>query len=317
MSPVSRARRFPGAHYQRYFGANDGDCPGENADHRTPTSTSEGQLMALVSFDDAIALHPLGDGRYTACPPRSWAVASGRTAGGLMAAQLLAGATAVVDDPERPPLSFTAHLLRAPAEGEFEVHAEVLRTGRSIINATAQVTQDGKLIATALASFATSRPSPEFDELPMPEVEPPTPGRVSEAFIPDFVYPYGDNIVLQERTGQPALSGSAGPMERIGWAGFARPRPVDAPGLVMVGDIGMMPWWMRLDELYVSATLDHTVHFRADLRAVEADLVLVRSRTGLVREGYLDWDMDVWAPDGTLLCQSRQLLAVLGPVEEK
>lgn len=274
--------------------------------------------MALVSFDDAIALRPLGHGRYTASPPRSWAVASGRTAGGLMAAQLLAGAIAVVDDADRPPLSFTAHLLRAPAEGEFEVQAEVLRAGRSIINVAARAVQNDKLIATALGSFATSRPSPELDELPMPDVAPPTPGGVSEAFIPEFVYPYGDNIVLQERTGQPALSGSAGPMERIGWAGFALPRPVDGPGLVLVGDIGMMPWWMRLDELYESATLDHTVHFRADLRNVAADdLVLVRSRTGLVRGGYLDWDMDIWAPDGTLLCHSRQLLAVLGPIEEK
>ena len=42
-----------------------------------------------------------------------------------------------------------------------------------------------------------------------------------------------------------------------------------------------------------------------------ADFVLIRSRTSLVRGGYLDWDADVWAPDGTLLCQSRQMLAVL------
>ena len=38
---------------------------------------------------------------------------------------------------------------------------------------------------------------------------------------------------------------------------------------------------------------------------------LIRSRTGLVRGGYLDWDVDAWAPDGTLLYQSRQMLAVL------
>jgi len=40
-------------------------------------------------------------------------------------------------------------------------------------------------------------------------------------------------------------------------------------------------------------------------------MVLMRSRTGLVREGYLDWDVDIWSQDGTLLCQSRQRLAVL------
>ena len=50
----------------------------------------------------------------------------------------------------------------------------------------------------------------------------------------------------------------------------------------------------------------------AGIDAVDADgFVLIRSRTGLVRGGYLDWDVDAWAPDGTLLCQSRQMLAVL------
>jgi len=73
-----------------------------------------------------------------------------------------------------------------------------------------------------------------------------------------------------------------------------------------------MGWWVRLDRMHTTATLDHTTHFRADLRAVDAtDLVLLSSRTRLVRGGYLDWDVVIWAPDGTLLCQSRQLLAVL------
>ena len=40
-------------------------------------------------------------------------------------------------------------------------------------------------------------------------------------------------------------------------------------------------------------------------------LVRIRPRTGLVRGGYRDWDIDAWAPDGALLCQSRQMLVVL------
>ena len=94
--------------------------------------------------------------------------------------------------------------------------------------------------------------------------------------------------------------------------GFAHPRPIDAAGLLMISDLGMMAWWVRLDREHSTATLDHTTHFRADLRSVDAgDLLLMSSRTGLVRNGYLDWDMVLWAPDGTPLCQSRQLLAVL------
>ena len=74
----------------------------------------------------------------------------------------------------------------------------------------------------------------------------------------------------------------------------------------------MMAWWVRLERMRLTATLDHTTHFRTDLGTVDADdFVLIRSHTGLVRGGYLDWDVDAWAPDGTLLCQSRQMLAVL------
>lgn len=269
-------------------------------------------MAALVSFDDAIALTPIGPSRFGARTPPSW-MASGRAPGGLVEAQLLAAIEACVDDPERRPLSFTAHLLRAPADGPYEIQVEVLREGRTTTNLSGVITQAGKVIATSLAIFAVGRPGPDFDELPMPAVAPPTPGRELDSYIPPFAHPYGDNIVAQDRGGPAPFSAPDGPMERIGWVGFAVPRPVDAPGLVMIGDVGMMAWWVRLDHMHTTATLDHTTHFRADLRHVDVtDMVLISSRTGLVRAGYLDWDVVVWAPDGTVLCQSRQVLAILG-----
>lgn len=266
--------------------------------------------MAAVTFDDAIALTSVGEGRYGVTVPTSW-TASGRAAGGLVEAQLFAGLAELMSDSGKQPLSFTAHLLRAPEAGEAEVQAEVLRNGRTLANLEVRMTQNNKLIATALASFATSRPGPDLDEQPMPQVDPPT-DRAMNSYVPEFAYPYGDNIVIQDRLGPAPFSAADGPMERVGWVGFAHPRRVDAASLVMLGDIGMMGWWVRLDRMHTTATLDHTTHFRADLDATDADdLVLMWSRTRLVRGGYLDWDAAIWAPDGTLLCQSRQLLAVL------
>lgn len=264
-----------------------------------------------VSFDQAIALTPDGAGQHRGSVVPSWS-ASGRAPGGLVEAQLLAAMTATVDDTSRGALSFTAHLLRAPTEGDFEVHSEVLRAGRTMSSLSGRMMQDGKLIATALASFAVDRPSPDFDEQPMPVIEPPDHDRKSDSYIPEFAFPYGDNVVVQDRLGPKPFSAPDGPMERVGWVGFVEARPVDAPGLVMMGDIGMMGWWVRLDREHTTATLDHTTHFRADLASVDADLVVMWSRTRLVRRGYLDWDSVIWAPDGTVLCQSRQLLAVLG-----
>mgnify|MGYP001822931815 CR=1 FL=1 len=267
---------------------------------------------AAASFDDAIAVDRLGDGHYRAAVPAGW-TASGRAAGGLVEAQLVAGVTDLMQESHKNPLSFTAHLLRSPEAGAVDVTVEMLRDGRTLSTLAVRMVQDDKLIATALASFATERPSPDLDEMPMPPVDPPTADRATDSHIPEFAYPFGHNIVIQDRLGPRAFSAPEGPMERVGWAGFAVPRPVDAAALVMIGDIGMMGWWVRLEREYTTATLDHTTHFRADLGQVDADdMVLMRSRTGLVRGGYLDWDVDLWAPDGTLLCQSRQLLAILG-----
>jgi acyl-CoA thioesterase len=267
--------------------------------------------QSLATFDEAIAAAPLGNGLFEVTVPGNW-TASGRAAGGLVEAQLFAGMAEMMGESDKRPLSFTAHLLRAPEEGAANVQVEVLREGRSIANLAVNMTQNTKLIATALASFATARPGPELDEQPMPDVDPPNPDRTSDSYIPEFAYPYGHNVVIQDRLGPTPFSAPDGPMERVGWVGFAKPRPVDAAGLLMIGDIGMMGWWVRLDKMHITATLDHTTHFRADVGTVNAhDLVLMRSRTRLVRGGYLDWDADIWAPDGTLLCQSRQLLAVL------
>tara|TARA_B100001146_G_scaffold224690_1_gene243605 strand:+ start:3549 stop:4355 length:807 start_codon:yes stop_codon:yes gene_type:complete len=267
--------------------------------------------MAAASFDEVIAHTPLGDGRFRTSTPPEW-LATSRSPGGLVGAQLFTGLQALVPDQDFRPRSFTIHLLRAPEDGHYEVHAEVLRVGRTLVSLSGRVIQGEKLIATGLGSFGTDRPGPEFDEMPMPAVEPPSADNETEAYVPDFALPFSKNIVLQDRLGPAPFTAPDGPMERVGWAGFVQPRPVDAAGLVLISDIGMMGWWVRLDRMHTTATLDHTMHFRADLDGnVPSGMVLMRSRTGLVRGGYLDWDVDIWSQDGTLLCQSRQLLAVL------
>lgn len=270
-----------------------------------------GKVMG-PTFDDAIALRRLGDGHFEASTPPSW-TASGRAPGGLLEAQLLAAIDSIVEDDGLRPLSFTAHLLRAPAEGDYEIHVEVLRAGRTVWSLAARILQGGKLIATALSSYAAERTGPDFDERPMPNVEPPSRAQGAQGYRPEFAFPFAENLVVQERLGPEVFSAPDGPMDRIGWIGLTTPRPIDAPALLLLTDTGLMAWWVRLERMHLTATLDHTTHFRADLSTVDSDgFVLLHSRTGLVRDGYLDWDIDVWAPGGTLLCQSRQMLVVLG-----
>ena len=215
---------------------------------------------------------------------------------------MFAGIDATVDGEGVRPLSFTAHLLRAPTTQPYEIHVDVLRAGRTVWTLSARIVQDDRLIATALSSYAAERPGPDFDERPMPEVRPPSMARDTQGYRPEFAFPFADNIVVQERLGPSVFSAPDGPMDRVGWIGFVTPRPIDGAALLRLCDTGMMAWWLRLERMHLTATLDHTTHFRTDLDTVDADgFVLIRSRTGLVRGGYLDWDADVWAPDGALL----------------
>ncbi len=46
-------------------------------------------------------------------------------------------------------------------------------------------------------------------------------------------------------------------------------------------------------------------------RADPDELCLARFRTGLVHEGFFEEDGVIWAADGTVLIQSRQLAIVL------
>ena len=53
------------------------------------------------------------------------------------------------------------------------------------------------------------------------------------------------------------------------------------------------------------------MHFRSPLPIDDA-LLLGRFRTRQVRDGFFEEDGELWAPDGTLVAQSRQLGLLLG-----
>jgi hypothetical protein len=101
-------------------------------------------------------------------------------------------------------------------------------------------------------------------------------------------------------------------MRNAGWIGFTDPRPFDAAGLLVLCDAGMMPWWARLDGDAMTATVDYTMHFRADFPLDYPDgLAVIENTTRYVHAGLLDWDAVVWGPDGTVMCLARQQLVTL------
>jgi acyl-CoA thioesterase len=258
-----------------------------------------------LGFDDDTALRPAGDGAWEGRIEDGWTTPRGPL-GGYVMAIILRGIMLAVDEAGRQPRSFTVHFLRAPQPGPVTVGASVERAGRSLTTVAARLEQDGKLMALALAACSTPWPGPLLADAPIPDVA-PADGREPHARdLPGAKRPpFTDLVTMQSRFGEPPFSG-ADRGEVGGWLGLFEERPVDALTVSLLADAWYPAPWPRLKALAPAPTIDLTVHFRCQLPLGDS-LLLGRFRNRLVRDGFFEEDGELWAPDGTLVAQSRQL----------
>ena len=263
-----------------------------------------------ASLDDDIALEPVADGAWRGAIAPGWETPRGPL-GGYVMAILMRGLELAVADPERAVRSVSVHFLRPPTDGPVSVSARVERAGRSLSTVSGRLEQEGDLIAIAIGAYSKSWESPRLSEVAMPEVEPP-PADARDAPVGplDETPPFMDRIVFVSRFGDPPFSGSTRG-EVGGWIGLRERRPLDAPAIALLADAWFPAPWPRLSELAPAPTIDLSVHFRAPL-PLDDSLLLGRFTNRLVRDGFFDEDGELWAPDGTLVAQSRQLGLLLG-----
>lgn len=247
--------------------------------------------------------------------------------GGYIAAMLMRALIETVADPLRAPRSLTIHYARAPRPGPVSIVTSIERAGRSLSTLSARMEQDGKLITLALAAFSVPWSAQQILELPMPDVAPADP--VRQAGVPLFAGapPFTRHIVVQRRTGAVPFTGSDAPMEIGAWLGLAEPRTIDPISLAFFSDALFSPPFIRLSDPATTPTIDLTVHFRTPLAPADAhdtardgdvsrglpldELCFARFRSGLVQDGFFEEDGVIWAADGTVLAQSRQLGIVM------
>jgi acyl-CoA thioesterase len=264
-----------------------------------------------VAFDDDTRLEPLEDGAYAGDVKDTWWVAAGPL-GGYVAAIVLRGMTLAVDDPARPVRALTVHFLRAPEPGPVRLEPRVERTGRSLTTVSARLTQGDRLAALAVAAFSAPRAGPELDEVAMPGVAPPHSRDEPPPDPPGFQRPrFTHHLSMQARFGAPPFSG-ADRAEVGGWIALQERRPVDALTVVTLIDAWFPAPFPRLDGPAFAPTIDLTVHFRAPLPLPDG-LLLGRFTSSLTRDAFFEEDGSLWAPDGTLVAQSRQLALLLTP----
>jgi len=263
-------------------------------------------------FDDDTALTPASDGSVTATVSGDWTAGRGPH-GGYIAAIILRALMDTVADPARQPRSLTVHYARAPEPGPVTLHTVLHRAGRSVSTLSARLTQANRVVAVALATFSVAWSGPEIDDSTLPEVSPPDSDRVSPEVLRRNAPPFARHLVMQPRLGAAPFSGSHEAMEIGGWIGLAEPRTVDALSLALYSDAWFSPPYVRLERFVASPTLDLTVHFRAPLpRSDPQELCLARFTSTVVRDGFFEEDGVIWAPDGTVLAQSRQLALLIG-----
>jgi acyl-CoA thioesterase len=259
-----------------------------------------------VAFDDDIALEPSSDGTFTGTISDQWTAPRGPH-GGYVTAMLLHAMEVAVGDPARQPRSLSVHFLRPPELGPVSARPVVERAGRALTTATARLEQDGKPVALGVGAFSPAWQAPDLGDRPLPAGVAP-PGETAEPF--PGAPPFAQRLALQPRFGDAPFSGSA-KREVGGWIDLREPRPLDGPALCVLADGWYPVIWTRLTEFMPAPTIDLTIHFRAPLPV--AGPLLARFRTNLARDGFFEEDGELWATDGTLVAQSRQLGLLLSP----
>jgi acyl-CoA thioesterase len=263
-----------------------------------------------LSFDEDIALRRVGDGVYEGDIQGKWWTPRGPLGGYVMALMLNAFGLAVGDD-ARMARSATMHFLRPPTTGAATIRTTIERAGRTLTSVSGRLEQEGKLMGIAIGAYSTPWESPLLVDAPMPQVDAPDGRESTRRGGPGGTPPpFIDRMVFQRRFGAELFS-QADHAEVGGWLGLREERALDAPAIAVLADAWFPAPWPRLKALAPAPTIDLTVHFRASL-PIEDTLLLGQFTTRVIRDGFFDEDGDLWAPDGTLVAESRQLGLLIG-----
>jgi acyl-CoA thioesterase len=261
----------------------------------------------VTAFARATAVAPAGAGAYAATFDPEWNAPGGAN-GGYVAAIVLRAMLAELADAERAPRTLTLHYVRAPHAGPAEVRVTVERSGRNLSTLSARVVQGERLAVLALAAFAPDYPSALDYAEPPPGA--PDPDAIAPLPHRDGAPPIGQWFEVRPAFGPRPFSG-AGEAVTGGWLRLAEPEPLDAPALALYTDAWLPAPFPRLTGPSPAPTIELTIHVRARAALGTEEPLLARMTSRTSREGFFEEDGELWARDGTLLAQSRQLALLL------
>lgn len=265
----------------------------------------------MTRFETQTALVPAGDGVYEAHVHENWWVVRGPH-GGYLASIILRALTARLDDPDRPPRSLTVQYVSAPKLGPLTVAATIERSGSNSTFMSARMSQDGEVVANALAVFSSPWRGFDFDDALMPDSPGPEEGFPVPA-VGDGIPAFLGNFDMRWTLGDAPFTGGAHALVG-GWFRLDEPQIADHAVVATLMDAWAPAVFPRATEPIVAPTLDLTIHFRTPVPldgAAPDDYYLGRFSSKLGRDGFFEEDGELWSKDGRLLAQSRQLALAL------
>jgi acyl-CoA thioesterase len=272
---------------------------------------------ATAAFDRATAVEPTREGLYRGSVDPGWSAPMGPN-GGYLAAIVIRAIEAALDPAgERRMRSLTCHYLRRPVDGPIELHVEQIRSGRRFTSARVTARQEGRDVLAAIAALSVPGLPEVATWLPSPPAVDPPPGsgRGEHDWLgyDERMPALMSHVRIAPRIGGMPFSGlapeSGQAPETGGWIELAEPRGVDAAYVALCTDVWWPPALQPLTAPAGAPTIDLTIHFRADLprEPLPDQPVLGHFRSTAAADGLVDEDGVVFAADGTLLAQSRQL----------
>ncbi len=265
----------------------------------------------VMSFDDATALQS-DAGPFGWNVPDGWQQGRGSW-GGLPIGAMVRAVELTQADPTRPVRAVTAHLAAPALVGPHRISVAPVRIGSAVSTWEARLlAHDGDVVATAVVvTGAPRRPAQGRDEsawspLTMPDAPPADAVPVAET--PPPFPPFTRHVEFRVLRGLPLQGGTA---ETLGWVGYRTDVPWTAASTVALVDAWYSVTLVALAELGPIATITFAATLLVDPATLPPGARLLHhGLVGAARDGYASEQRRLWAPDGRLVVDNLQTIAV-------
>lgn len=198
-----------------------------------------------------------------------------------------------------------------PLREPFAVDVADVRSGRTVRSVRALAVAGGTAHVSAAATFSKPLGRPSGNVAPAAPPA-PRPEDCERFFIPTEFVPFARHTEIRPVGPDRPFAGCEDP-ELTAWLRFVGDdTPVDTARLVVLMDSLAPSYTALLTTPVLIPTIELSVWPAAGLSTASSPWILLRARTRSASEGWVDEQLDAWAPDGRYLGSGHQLRLVSG-----